>query len=914
VPNIFKQKVSILIVFNKLVFEAVSLLDEILQSPFLDKILKFLDRKNFFYPGARIIGTIIRKILWKYKKDDYNFYAIGQSHLDAAWLWRRTATIRKNNVTFSNALHHMEDYPFFTFSCSSAQYYEWMETFFPEKFEKIKERVKEGRLELVGGMWIEPDLNCTSGESLVRQRLYGQRYYLEKFGKLSEIGWLTDCFGFNWGLPQILRKSGAKYFYTNKMSWNSETLFPFIIFHWQGPDGSKVLTYSMPYSLNLVINKPGVGDFKEYTSILKNIESDNLFNYESDYDAIIKRRTEEYIHDLGFVYGMGDGGGGPLRLEIIYLKDFLRHKLIKGFITMADYFKKVEKFADRLPIWNDEMYLEIHRGCYTSQVWLKKLNRKTEFDLYNLEVLASVASLFGWQNPRDRITQLWKILLFNQFHDILPGSSIPEVYNDTRMDFKNLARTMFIIWADARSEVLKQIKIPQHGMIIFNTLSWGRDSLISSGERQRYLIKTQDGTEIPSQVTEGNQIFILKGVPSIGYSYVSFEKTETLPEYETDLVATESETTITLENTYLRVEIDKGSGHVSRISHKVLDKEVLTAPGNRIQFYKEKMTPQNPAWNINPTYQKHPLRFEYALSVALKETGPVRLLVEVKRTSEDPSIEITQAISLLANTDRVDFHLAMKYYIKSTIVKLAFPFNVKTDKVHCEIPFATIDRSMKPKTPAQQAQWEIPGLKWLDVSQDDYGVTLINRSRNGFDARFHPKYKSLLRITILRIPVYPRAGNPIMSLFPSRKWHEQSEYSLDYSLYIHEGNWKAAKAFLPAYEVNNPPLTFEVEPNQGNLPQEFSFLQVEPPNVVLTALKLPEDKDASALILRVYEATGERTEATITFPNTLAITKAAETDLLELNAEEFITDKNTLQFSISPYEIKTFSIEYKTTL
>ncbi len=285
----------------------------------------------------------------------------------------------------------------------------------------------------------------------------------------------------------------------------------------------------------------------------------------------------------------------------------------------------------------------------------------------------------------------------------------------------------------------------------------------------------------------------------------------------------------------------------------------------------------------------------------------------MKRTSEDPSIEITQTISLLAQTDRVDFHLAMKYYIKSTIVKLAFPLNVETDKVHCEVPFATIDRSMKPKTPAQQAQWEIPALKWLDVSQDDYGVTLINRSRNGFDARFHPKYKSLLRITLLRIPVYPRAGNPIMSLFPSRKWHEQSEYFLDYSLYIHKGHWKAAKVFLPAYEVNNPPLAFEVEPNQSTLPEEFSFLQVEPANVVLTALKLPEDKDTSALVLRIYEATGERTEATITFPDALTITNAAETDLLELNPEKFITDKNTLQFSIGPYEIKTFLVEYEIT-
>ena len=207
------------------------MLDQILNSSFLDKFLKFLDKHNFFYPGAKILGNILRSFLWKFQEDDYNIYAIGQSHLDAAWLWRRLRTIQKNNVTFSNALQHMEDYPFFTFSCSSPQYFEWMEKYFPEKFEIIKQRVKEGRLEIVGGMWIEPDLNCISGESMVHQRLYGQRYYLEKFGKMSEIGWLSDTFGYVWTLPQIITKSGSKFFYTNKLNWNKETKFPFFIFY-----------------------------------------------------------------------------------------------------------------------------------------------------------------------------------------------------------------------------------------------------------------------------------------------------------------------------------------------------------------------------------------------------------------------------------------------------------------------------------------------------------------------------------------------------------------------------------------------------------------------------------------------------------------------------------------------------------
>lgn len=887
------------------------MLDEILQSSSLDKILKWFDKKNFFYPGSKIIATILRKLIWKFKEDDHNIYAIGQSHLDAAWLWRRIDTIRKNNVTFSNALRHMDDYPFFTFSCSSAQYYEWMEKHFPEKFEKIKEFVKEGRLELVGGMWIEPDLNCTSGESLVRQRLYGQRYYLEKFGKMSEIGWLTDSFGYNWGLPQILAKSGAKFFYTNKMSWNKSTKFPFMVFHWQAPDGSKVLTLSMPYTLNTILNKPGMGEFKEYTGFLENIEKDPVFNYESDYEEIAKRRGTEYIHDLPFIYGLGDGGGGPLRLEIIVLKDLLRHQAIKGFITMREYLKKLEPFADRLPIWNDEMYLEVHRGCYTSHVWLKALMRKTEFTLYNLEVLCTVASLFNHTYPKEKIKNLWKLVLFNQFHDILPGSSIPEVYKDAKSDFEKIENTINILQADAIASLVQQINIPQSGVIIFNTHSWGRNAYIELTDYPQSIIKNRDGLEIPSQISNNKQIFIAQNIPSCGFSFFSLTPVEKLPEYESGLAIDEDTRFITLKNSSLKVQIDKISGNITSIYYKRINKEILTAPGNQIQIFKEKMLQENPAWNIDPSYNSKPMKIETEVTVTLKETGPVRATVEVLRSSSDPSVKIIQTISLLPDSNKVDFKLYMNYHIKSTIVKLAFPLNVETDKIHCETPFSVTHRATKPQNPAQIAQWEMSAHKWVDVSQPDYGVTLINRSRYGFDARYHPKYKNIVRITVLRIPVYPRAGSPLMSLFPSRKWHEQSEYSMEYSLYIHEGDWKQANPFLPAYEHNNPPLIIPVKESKGKMSDQFEFIKVEPSTVLLSALKPPEDSTNQSLILRVYESTGKPTETKIQFSDQFSVESVSEIDLLELNPQEFLSEKNEINFSMKPFEIKTIVVKYQ---
>ena len=884
-----------------------------LQSRSLDRVLKYLDRKNFFYPGAKALVKAAQ-FIFKFKATDSDIYAIGQSHLDAAWLWRRIDTIRKNNVTFSNALRHMDDYPFFIFSNSSPQYFAWMEQYFPDKFEVIKKRVAEGRLELLGGMWIEPDLNVPSGESLVRQRLYGQRYFLEKFGKISMIGWLSDSFGYPWTLPQIMAKSGSKYFYTNKMSWNEVTKHPFMAFHWQAPDGSQVLTYSFPYTLNIFSQTPSIGQFKENTSVLKDIQDHRIYNYENSYEDIKKKRTKKYLQEFAFIYGLGDGGGGPLRLEIIFLKDFLRHKLFKKFIPALEYFHMIEKHQDEFPIWNDELYLETHQGTFTSQVWLKALNRKTEFAFYNQEVLSSLSTLFGGQYQREKLNKLWKLFLFNQFHDILPGSAISPVYEDVKNDFKKIEQASTKILQAAIKTLVQNITIPHDGLITFNTQSWRRDALIELEVPEKTKIFDKNGKEIPSQITGKKQLFLAEEIPSIGYSHFALRKAETLPNYDTDLSTQEEKVAWILENSYLKVRVSKKSGLVSSIYHKELQKEILTAPGNRVQIYKDNKTGMFAAWNISKDYNQNPIRLSEELEFELKENGPIRVSLEIRRKSDKPPVSIIQVISLLANTDRLDFHLAMKYHLKATIVKLAFPLDVETDKIHCEIPFGVISRSTKPVTMPQKAQWEIPAHKWVDVSQDDYGVTLINKARYGFDARFVPKYKNVVRMTVLRVQPYPRAGHPIFSFIPSNKIQEQNEFALDYALYIHKGSWKDANSVLRAYEFNNPPLQIPVTKNEGTLPAEFEFVSVMPANVILSALKAPEDPCERSIVMRVYEAEGKETEAEFNFADFISLENAVETDLLELNPKDLNFNKNTLKFRIKPFEIKTFLINYQISL
>ena len=889
------------------------MLDEVLRSRSLDRVLKYLDRKDFFYPGAKVLITAAQ-FIFKFKATDSDIYAIGQSHLDAAWLWRRIDTIRKNNVTFSNALRHMDDYPFFIFSNSSPQYFAWMEQYFPDKFELIKKRVAEGRLELLGGMWIEPDLNVPSGESLVRQRLYGQRYYLEKFGKISTIGWLSDSFGYPWTLPQIMAKSGSKYFYTNKMSWNEVTKHPFMAFHWQSPDGSKVLTYSFPYTLNIFSQTPSIGQFKENTSVLKDIQDQRIYNYESSYEEIKKKRTKKYLQEFAFIYGLGDGGGGPIRLEIIFLKDFLRHKIFKKFITALEYFHMIETHQDEFPIWNDELYLETHQGTFTSQVWLKALNRKTEFAFYNQEVLSSLSALFGAQYPREKLNKLWKLFLFNQFHDILPGSAISPVYADVKKDFQKIKQASTKILQAAINTLVQHITVPQDGLIAFNTQSWKRDALIELEALGKTQVFDKDGKELPSQITGKKQIFLAGEIPSIGYSQFALSKVETLPNYDTDLSTQEEEAAWIIENRYLKVRVSKKSGLVSSIYHKELQKEILTAPGNRVQIYKDNKTGMFAAWNISKDYNQNPIQLSEELEFELKEKGPVRATLEIRRKSDKPLVSIIQDVSLLANTDQVDFHLFMKYHLKATIVKLAFPLNVETDKIHCEIPFGVISRSIKPMTKPQKAQWEIPAHKWVDVSQGDYGVTLINKARYGFDSRFVPKYKSLVRMTVLRVQHYPREGHPLFSFLPTNKLQEQDEFVVDYALYIHKGSWKDASSVLRAYEFNNAPLQIPVTKNSGTIPAEFEFLSITPANVILSALKAPEDPGERSLVLRVYEAEGKETDAELNFADFISLEKVAETDLLELNSKDVRCSKNTLRFRINPFEIKTFLIKYQISL
>ncbi|MHA1797871.1 MAG: alpha-mannosidase [Candidatus Helarchaeota archaeon] len=883
------------------------MVEEILARSNRDKLLKWLDERNFFYPGSYLISKIVA-LIYGVKRQDYKeFSLIAQSHLDACWLWTRDITIKKNYITVNKALKHMEDYPFFKFAMSSPKYFEWTEKYFPEDFERMKERIREGRFELVGGMWIEPDLMAINGESMVRQRLYGQRYYLEKFGKMSEIGWLTDVFGYQWSLPQVLAKSGSKYFYTNKLGWMDQNEFPFSIFYWQAPDGTKVLTYAYSYSGNLFAMKQNWGNFKKFTRFVK--ESNMTFSYENSPEEIEKMRSKEYMENFGLVYGMGDGGGGPIREEIIIFKNFASRfpKKVK-FTTMKEYFKKIEKYSDKIPTWNDEMYLEQHRGCLTSQVWIKEFNRKAEFMFYQFELLISLLQPFGFNFDNKKIKRTWQQLLFNQFHDILPGSSIAEVYVDAKKDFKDIFSNLKAYIKKALKFLGSRISFSGKGLLLFNSLPFERNALIEMDSDEAFSLKTINDRPVLVQQLNGKSIFKIK-LPSSGYTIVTRIEKQVQKE-ETDLRVSENDSEITLENANLIIKISKKNGYITRLYSKTLQKEILTGNGNVIQIFMEKPGDFF-AWNIDRSYSKNKYLPETE-SVTIVEEGPVRVGVRIEKTFRKQ--KITQFIYLSLNSSQVDMQLDMKFHVKKAMMKVAFPIDVETHDVISEIPFGIITRKTKPSNKFHEAQWEKSCRNFITLSDGDISVSLLNNGRYGFDSKYHDEYKNVLRLTIFRIPNYPRAGSPITSMFPSGKWHEQDEYSLKYSLLISKGKHTNPEIKQRALDLNVPVLIQEIANTKGDLPQELNFLNMSPSNVVLSSIKLPEDEPQDGhetMILRCYEALGLDSKCEIKLSERFKIVKVEEVDLLEFNPEAIeIHDENILNFNIKKFEIKTFKINF----
>ena len=855
-----------------------------------EKALKEFDIEGCHRGDLPKVKTSLLKFYKKAKPvirfmDNYTLHVAGNSHIDLAWLWRWRETVEVAKETFTTIMDNMEEYPGIVYIQSQAQAYQWMEEYYPDVFERIKKKVEEDRWEIIGGMWAEPDCNLIDGESFIRQILYGKRYFAQKFGVDVKIGWNPDSFGYNWNMPQFFKKSGIDSFVTQKISWNDTNVFPYFLFWWQGVDGSTILTYFPP------------------TGYVGRLRAERMVNGLKQFEMNTGSR------EALILYGLGNHGGGPNREMLDRLKGYEDQNIFPKIkhTTASRYLNQILKKKPNLPVWKDELYLEYHRGTYTTQAETKKFNRKSEVLLADTEKTSSLASLFGKAYPSKPITKAWQKVLMNQFHDILPGSSITPVYRDARESYLVAHHNLKNILKDNLAYLAQNIDTARgeegRPLVVFNSLSWSRSGVVKvklpASLQPEISVWDIRGDEVPSQVLTTNEgdflCFIAKDIPSLGYKVYKIKEKKSTAQAVSLKVGNSW-----LENRYYSVHLHPETGNVISVFDKTEKREVLSpdASGNELQLFED-MPDQWDAWNIG--YTGRSWNLDSAESIKIRNQGPVMVSLEVKKnflglskarrgpTQDFPSSFFTQEIILYEDLPRIDIRMKADWWEEHVLMKVAFPVDVRSDKATFEIPFAFIQRPTARNTDWEKARFEVPAIRWADLSDGNYGVSLLNESKYGYDIK-----DNVLRLTLLRSPTWP---DPIAD----RGTHEFS-----YALYPHQGGWREGDTVQRGYEFNVPLLALFTDSHSGELPLAYSFFKASPSNIILSTVKKAEDRNS--LILRLYEAEGLPSQSTI---DLFRVPKMIfELDLMENRLRSIPMQDEFLSLEFGKSEIKSIELVF----
>ncbi len=858
------------------------------------------------------------------------FHLTGNSHIDAAWLWPWTETVDVVRRTYGTALQLMHEYPGYTFTQSAAAYNNWLAEKYPLENAEIRQRIQEGRWEIVGGMWVEPDLNMPDGESLVRQLLVGKRWYKQAYGVDVRIGWNPDSFGYTWQLPQIYKKSDIDYFVTQKMTWNDTNQLPFKLFWWESPDGSKVLTY-FPH---------------DYGN--RDMGPERLSE-----DLAAARERATGMTEMMDLYGVGDHGGGPTRAMLDEgfhwaAGDHVTPKYQFG--TAQNYFSSIEtEIAPQsrtwnyesiakgyeappavpgkvsIPTWKSELYFEYHRGVMTTQANHKHNMRTAEEEVLNAEKWSSLAWLDGKNYPTAELTEDWKKVLFNQFHDLAAGSGIAVIYRDAQKDYDWVRMSTNEISAGALETIAERIDTQTEEtesvpVVVFNPLGWERSGDVrvhiqfgrhAQGDEvsvyDRYDRLAAHAHEEPvarivpsATVDERTGVTDLRieanDIPPFGYEVLWVRPDD---KNATEFVSPEfklAANSIAIDNEKLIVTVDRSTGCITSLFDRIRKVETLAAGacGDQLQLFKD--TPKDyDAWNIDPgTLDVPPSTIDRAESVEI-----------VGAKSENPSIQITrrwqsskfvQTISLGSwESDAVDIDNDIDWHEAHVLLKAAFPLAVTSNFATYEIPYGTIERPTTRNNSWEKAQFEVPAMRWADLSGAGadgkvHGLSLLNQDKYGYDA-----VGNVLRLTLLRSPKWPDPDA------------DMGHHHFHYALYPHAGTWKDALTVRHGWEYDYPLQALVTTAHAGSLPAEHSFASVSPENVVLAAVKKAED--ANGLILRVYEWAGK--ESTVEFHVPPGATGATVTNLMEEPEGGPLTIMgDEIKAPIRPYEILTIRVDY----
>ena len=822
-----------------------------------------------FLESVREATAYLEKELYGKREMEATVSAVGHTHIDVAWLWTIDQVRQKSCRSFATVLKLMEEYPNYHFMSSQPKLYSFVKERHPEVYEKIRQRVKEGRWEPEGGMWVEADCNLTSGESLVRQFLFGKRFFKEEFGVDNKILWLPDVFGYSAAMPQILKKCGIDYFMTTKLAWNEFNKVPYDTMNWEGIDGSEVFTHMIT---TLGVGQPETSFFTTYNGMLHP-------------DAIMggwdRYQNKDINNDILISYGYGDGGGGPTRRMLETSKRM--EKGIKGVPKVRQAFARTyfdelrEKVKDskRLPTWIGELYFEFHRGTYTSMARNKRGNRKSEYAMMELELLSVLAENAGKAYPTEELNRMWEMILTNQFHDILPGSSIHEVYEQTKKEYAEIAETSAKLIGE-RMEALCGTK--DESVTVWNTLGHRRNDVVVLGETAAEAMT--DGTTVyPVQQTKDGAIVYAENLPSKGYQVL---RPTSGAAAETPFAVTEAGEGYTLETPFYTIQID-ANGEFTSLFDKENDREVLQSgtTGNELRIYEDKPL-QYSAWNLDIFHTEKSWKVEGVRRMEWTENGPVRATLEIEREVMDTVIR--QQIHFYAKDRRIDFETYVDWKFAEHVLKVHFPVDVHSDEATFDIQFGNVTRKLHTNTSWDQARFEVCGHKWADISEGSYGVSLMNDCKYGYSMKNRVMTQTLIK----------SGTEPNLTA-------DQEEHFFTYSLYPHAGTWREAGTEQEALNLNVPAKAVAGAAEKDRM----EFLSVDKRDVVLETVKKAEDGDG--VIVRLYEVENARTKVTLHCAE--AIASAEETDLLENPIEGALGVKeNEIELTIKPYEIRTIRI------
>ncbi len=772
-------------------------------------------------------------------------FAFGHAHIDVAWLWPLQETERKCARTFGTQLALLAEYPEAQFLQSQPHLFRMVKTRYPALYERIRQSMAGGQFLAEGATWVEPDTNVTGGESLIRQFLHGKRFYEDEFGVECQMLWLPDVFGYSGALPQIMRGCGIRYFSTQKIFWayHGGDPFPYNTFTWEGIDGSEVL-----------------------------VHLHNDYNSRIDPAAVIGRWRERVQKDgiatRLFPFGWGDGGGGPTRDHLEFVR---RQSDLEGVpkVRMAspiDFFRDQEARGWPEARYVGELYFQAHRGTYTSQARTKKGNRESELTLRAAELWGTAArTLAGFTYPFDQMDAAWKVVLLNQFHAILPGSSIQRVYEEAETAYAEVIHTATQVARQAAAS----LTCGSEGVTLFNPLSWDRTALVPLPPSFNGAA-TAEGEVLPSQIVEGRTLVEAR-VPSCGWTTV-------LPANGCGPFSGATATSSTLENEHLRVSFDS-TGAIESIFDKDAGRELAAGPCNSFRMYKDVPSAFD-AWDIDSMYESTPIELREPATIEIVSEGPLVASVRISRKLHNSVL--AQEISLRRGSRQVEFHTMIDWQERHKLLKVAFPVTIHAHEAIHEIQFGHIRRPNHRSRQFDADRFEVCNHKWTALAEEGRGCAVLNDSKYGVSVS-----GNTISLTLLKSALAPDMAA------------DQGAHEFSYAFYAWNGSLAESRVVREAYELNCPVAT------ASGAAVERSLFSVDAPNVIIETVKPAEDR-SDDVIVRLYEAKRMTTRCTLTL--SLPVISAAQTDMLENVEGELTSEGGTIALEFRPFEVKTVRV------